>query len=83
MVRWPGVIGLDAFQLDGFKHIRLALHLLFQKLDEFALVGHNLVQLLDLMFQMGDVGFEPFEPLESFFVHGRKIRRISKSGNQL
>ncbi len=64
MMRRPGVVRLDAFQLNGFQHVRLPLHLFFQKLDELALPGHDLVQLFDLMFQMGDAGFELFEPLK-------------------
>jgi hypothetical protein len=83
MMRRPGVVGLDTFQLHGFEHARLALHLFFQKLDEPALAGHDLVQLLDLVFQMGDVGFEPVEPLQGFSVHGLKIRSFSKTGKQL
>jgi hypothetical protein len=68
-MRRPGVGGLDAFQLDRFQHARLALHLFFQKFDEPALIGDDLVQLPDLMFKMGDVRFEPFEPLPDFIVH--------------
>jgi hypothetical protein len=63
MMRRPGVVGLDAFQFHGFEYARLSLHLFFEKLDELVLAGHNLVQLLDLMFEVGDAGFEPFKPL--------------------
>ena len=62
-MRRPDVVVLDAFHFHGFKHARLALHLFFQKLDEFALSGHDLVQLFHLMFQMGNAGFESFKPL--------------------
>ena len=57
MMRGPGIVGLDVFQLHGLQHAGLALHLFFEKLDELVLAGHNLVQLLDLMFEVGDAGF--------------------------
>ena len=51
------------------EHARLALHLFFQMLDELGLGGHDLVQLPDLMFEVGDAGFKPFKPLQSLAVH--------------
>jgi hypothetical protein len=69
MMRRPGMVGLDVFQLHGLQHAGLALHLFFEKLDELVLAGHDLVQLLDLMFEVGDAGFKFFEPLKDVFVH--------------
>lgn len=69
MMRRPGVVGLDAFQFQGFQHAGLALHLLFQKLDELALSGHHFIQLLDLMFEMREVGFKFFNPPGYFICH--------------
>ena len=83
MMRRPGIVGLDAFKFHGFEHARLALHLLFQKLDELGLFGHDFVQLLDLVFQMGDEGFEPFVLLQHFSVHVPKIRRFFQSSKQV
>jgi phosphoribosylamine-glycine ligase len=71
-MRRPGVVGLDAFQFHGFQNRRLTLHLLLQMFHEPALFDDHPVQLFDLMFQMGDVGFDAFDPLQVFSVHGCK-----------
>ena len=63
MMRRLGIGGLDAFQFHGFQHAGLALHLFFQELDEFALIGQHFVQLLDLVFKVGDVRLKLFHPL--------------------
>ena len=63
MVRRLGIGGLDAFQFHGFQHAGLALHLFFQELDEFALIGQHFIQLLDLVFEVGDMRFKLFHPL--------------------
>jgi hypothetical protein len=69
MMRRTDVVVLDAFQLQCFEHARLPLHLFFQQPYELALTGHHLVQLLDLMFEMRNVSFKPFESLLRFIVH--------------
>jgi hypothetical protein len=86
MVRRPRVVGLDAFEFHGFKYSRVALHLFFQKLDELGVAGHDLVQQLDLMFQMGNVGFNLFKPPGRFVCHGRDFasaRMGSRDGELL
>ena len=65
-----GIIGIDAFQLDRFHRGRLALDFLLQSLKQFILPGHHAVQLLDLMFEMGNVRFELSDPLGDFICHG-------------
>jgi hypothetical protein len=71
MMRWLGIVVLEAFQFQSFQHAGLALHLFLQMLDKFALPGHHVVQLLDLMLKVGDVGFEFFHPLGNFICHER------------
>jgi hypothetical protein len=68
-MRWRSIVGLDVFQLHGFEHAGLTLHLFFKKLDKLVLASHDLVQLLDLMFEVSDAGFQFFESLKDFFVH--------------
>ena len=68
-MRRPDVVVLDAFQLQRFKHARLSLHLFFQQLNELVLAGHDLVQLLDLMFEMRDVRLDALESFGNFIVH--------------
>jgi hypothetical protein len=69
MMRRFGIVVLDAFQFQSFEHARLALCLLFQNFDELALPGHHVVQLLNLMFKVGDVRFDALESLQGFIVH--------------
>ena len=69
MMRRLGIVVLEAFQLHGFQHAGLALDLLFQKLDELALIGHDFVQLFDLMFEVRNVGFELVKPPGHFICH--------------
>lgn len=77
MMRRPGIIGLDAFQLHGFQHAGLALHLLFQKLDEPALPRHHFVQLLHLMFEVREVRLKFFDAPGHFICHAGILRVIS------
>jgi hypothetical protein len=72
VVRRLGIVGLDAFRFHGFQNCRLTLHLFLQMLHEPALFDDHPVQLFDLMFQMSDVRFDAFEPLQVFSVHGCK-----------
>ena len=69
-MRRPGVRGLDAFHLDGFERLPVPLRLFLQLLDEFALPDDDGVELLHLMFEVGDVRLDAFEPLGSFVRHG-------------
>ena len=41
MMGGPGIIGLDALQLQGFQNAGLFLHLFFQEFDELAVVVSN------------------------------------------
>ena len=75
MVRRRGVVGFDAFQFHAFQNRRLTLHLFLQMLHEPALFDDHPVQLFDLMFQMGDVGFNFFKPPGSFVGHGQHFAR--------
>ena len=75
MMGRPGIVCLDAFQFDSLEHIGLPLHLLFQNLDELCLARHDFVQLFDLMFQMGDMGFNFLEPSGCFIRHGQDFAR--------
>jgi len=54
------VVGLDALNLQRFHRARLALHLLFQPLEQLALLDDDAVQLLDLVFEVRDGGFKFF-----------------------
>jgi len=55
VMRRLGIIRLDAFHLDRFHRGRLALDFLLQTFKQFILPGHHAIQLLDLMFEMGDM----------------------------
>ena len=68
-MRRLGIVRLDVFQFNCFHRGRLALDFLLQSLQQFVLPGHHVVQLLDLMFEMGDVRFEFFNPLGNFICH--------------
>lgn len=60
-MRWPGIGRLDAVKLDGFQSRRVALQMLFQLLDRFAVFDEDFVQLLDLALEMRCVRFEFFQ----------------------
>jgi hypothetical protein len=53
-----GDVRFDALQLERFHRARLALDFFFQALQQFALFDDDAVQLLDLVFEMREVGFE-------------------------
>jgi len=61
-MRRARVVGLDPFQFHGFQDVGLALDLLFQVFHQFGLADDDIVQLFDLVFQVGDVRFEFFQP---------------------
>jgi len=66
MVRRFGIVRLDALQFNCLHRRRLALDFFLQPLKQFILPGHHFVQLLDLMFKMGDVRLKFFNPLGNF-----------------
>jgi hypothetical protein len=68
-MRRLGIVVLDAFQFQRLHRGRLPLNFLLQSLQPFALLDHDAVQLLDLMFEMGNVGFKFFNPLGRFICH--------------
>jgi hypothetical protein len=76
-MRRLGIGGFDAFEFDAFDGLR---DFLLERLDLCqltALFEHDLVELIVLMFEVGEVGFEFFKSLGEFFVHARII-----SGNE-
>jgi len=79
-MRRLGVVGFDAFQFHGFQNRRLTLHLFLQLFHELALFDNHPIQLFDLMFEMGDVCFDAFEPLQVSAFMVVKVRSFSKLG---
>ena len=73
VMRRLGVGGLDPIHLQRFHRRRLPLHLLLQPVQFLPLSDDHLVQLLHLMFQVGEAGFDAFQPLGSFVFQGNKI----------
>jgi hypothetical protein len=69
MMRRLGIVVLDAFQFNRFHCGRLALDFFLQAFQQFVLPSDNIVQLLDLMFEMGDVRFKLLNPLGNFVCH--------------
>ena len=72
-MRRLGNVGLDAFQFHGLNGVGLARDFFFQAFEEFALFQHDLIQLVHLMFQVGDIRFKFFHPLLGFVSHGADI----------
>ena len=68
-MRWARVIGFHSVKFDALHDAGLALQLLFQTLQQLALLDHDFVQLVDMAFQMGDVRFEMLHSLNKFVVH--------------
>jgi len=68
-MRWLLVVRLDAFQLQRFHRARLPLDIFFQALQQFALLDDDAVQLLDLMFEMREVGLQFFSASGIFVSH--------------
>ena len=62
-MRWLGVRGFDAIKLHGFQRLRLSLRLLLQSINGLSLLDDDLIELLDLMFEMSGVRFKSFQPL--------------------
>jgi hypothetical protein len=69
MMRRSGIGSFDALQFQRFHRGRLALDFFLQALQQFVLRGHHVVQLLDLMFEVGDVRFEFLHPPGQFICH--------------
>ncbi len=69
MMRRFDVVGFDALQFQSFHGGGLALDFLFQPLQQLALLDHDAVQLLDLVFEVGEVGFQFFGAAGMFVCH--------------
>ncbi len=54
-MRWLRVVGFDAFQLQRLHGGGLSLDFFFQPLQQFALLDDDRIQLLDLVFKVGQV----------------------------
>ena len=65
------LVRLDALQLQRFHGPRLAVDILLQAFQPFTLLDHDAVQLLHLVFQVGDGGFKLFSAPGMFVSHGR------------
>jgi len=65
------LVRLDALQLQRFHRPCLAVDILLQAFQPFALLDHDAVQLLHLVFQVGDGGFKLFGAPGMFVSHGR------------
>ena len=64
------VVRLDTFQFQRLHGSGLALDFLFQPLQQFALLNDDGVQLLDLMFEVREVGLQFFGAPGIFVCHG-------------
>ena len=63
------LVGLDALQFQRLHGGGLALDVLFQALNQFALLDDHAVHLLDLMFEMREVRLELVHAPGSFVCH--------------
>ena len=54
-------VALDALQFHGLHGGRLALDFFLEPFQQFALLDDHAVELLHLMFQVREVGFESFD----------------------
>ncbi len=63
------VVGPDALQFQRLHGGGLPLNLFSQSLQQFALLDDHVVQLLDLVFEVGDMGLKVFNPTGRFFGH--------------
>ena len=68
-MRRPGIVRLDALQLQRFHRARLALDVFFQAIQQLALLDDDGVQLLDLVFEVRDGGFKFFGAPGIFVCH--------------
>jgi hypothetical protein len=72
-MRWLGIRGFDAFEFDAFDGLGNFLLERLHSCELTALFEDDLVELIVLMFEVGEIGFEFFKALGEFFVHGRKL----------
>ena len=72
-MRRLGVVGLDAFDFQRFHRAGLALNVLFQPFQQFALLDDDGVQLLNLMFKVREVGFQFFGAPGIFVCHENNL----------
>lgn len=75
-MRRPGVGGFNPFQLDGFHRLRdpLLPGLQFGQLPR--LFEHDLVELVILVFEVGQVRFNLVQPFNEFFFHEESLTEI-------
>ena len=52
IMRRLGVRAFDAIKFHGFQCLRLSLSLFFQRINRFCLLDDDLIELLDLVFEM-------------------------------
>ena len=75
--------GFDALELGGFDGLGKSL-LEGGHFDELAgLFEDDLVELVVLMFQMGEVRFQLFDALGEFFVHAQILEHVPKLNSTL
>lgn len=85
IMRGLGDVGLDALQLHGFHGGRLPLDLAFQALQQLALLDDDSVQLLELVFEVGEVGFQSLYAAIAVISHDLVLTRSgakSSRGNR-
>jgi hypothetical protein len=74
VMRRLGVVGLDVIHFNRLHRSRLAQDFFFHALQKFPLRDDHAVQLLDLMFQVREVGFDFGEPGGGVFVHANGVQ---------
>lgn len=72
-MRRLGVGGFDALEFDAFDGLGNFLLERLHFCELTTLFEHDLVELIVLMFEVGQIGFEFFQAFGEFFVHGGKI----------
>jgi hypothetical protein len=77
IMRRLGVRGFDALQFDALDCLRNFLLLRLQFRQRSRLLGHDLIKLVVLMFQMGQMRFHRFQPFHYFFFHAPSLTQTA------
>jgi len=73
VVRRLGNVPFNALQLHGFHGRRLPLDFALEAFQEFALLNHHPVQLLELVFKVGDAGLQFFDVTVTVICHAASL----------
>ena len=76
-MRWLGLVALDSIRFEPLDGLSNSLLVGLEFLKRSALLDDNLVELIELLFQVGQMRFDFFQALGELFVHIRSWLKVA------